>query len=220
MKTMITNSHPNECSTHKENLPTWPEEKLHNKPTKKGIDVHKVYKIKKRIAEVRSPVFPTAMYIAIGKTITSKMTKNDNTSPSKKHTLELSKTTKKRKLFPHIQILAITTVLNKKNKKFDESTLRNTLFHGKKKKITGLANKPNPPLPNTVLNQTTTYHAQPQNPLWTNPLPNSLHRDFFQEKEKNTITFNTNPKNTQLKSITCGKGTGTPTSGWQPDIII
>jgi hypothetical protein len=53
-----------------------------------------VYKIKKRIAEVRSPVFPTEIYIAIGKTITSKTIKKDKTSPNKKQTLDLRRTTR------------------------------------------------------------------------------------------------------------------------------
>jgi hypothetical protein len=153
------------------------------------------------------------MYIAIGKTITSKTTKNERISPSIKHTLELRRTTKNKKLFPHTQILAVITTLNKKNKKFDESILKKTLFHGKRKKTTGVANKPNPPLPITALIQTITYHNQLTKPFSLVLLPETLHKDFFQAKERKIPIFNTNPKKTQLKSITCGKGTGIPTLG-------
>lgn len=164
--------------------------------------MHRVYKIKNKIAEVRSPVFPIEIYSAIGKTITSKTTKKERTPPKIKQTLDLKRTTRNKKFFPQTQILATITTLKRKKKKLKESTTQKRLFQGRKNKSKGVTNNPTPPLPAIKLIQTTTYHPHPELLLSAVLTSQTLKTDFFQAKEKKIKKFNTNPNHTQLKSIT------------------
>lgn len=220
IKAITTNNQPEEWPPHNSKLLTHPERKYHTSPTKNGIDVQRVYKIKNKIAEVRSPVFPIEIYKAIGKTITSKTTKNGRTPPKTKQTLELKRTIKNKRFFPQTQILATITKLKRKKKKLEESTLKKRLFQGKKNKRRGVTNTPTPPPPATNLAQTITYQPHPVTPASLVLTSHTPRTDFFQAKERKKKKFKTNPTPTQLKSITWGKGTGNPTSGWQPEIII
>jgi hypothetical protein len=157
---MTTISQLVEKFPHSRNLPTFPREKFHNRPTKKGIEVQSVYKMKNITAETRSPVFPIAIYIAIGKTIISKTIKNPRTSLRRKQTLELIKTTKKRALPPQTQILAKTINLKNTNKKLTDSIDKSLLFQGRSSNKIGALNKPRPTPILNKLTQTITYHLQ------------------------------------------------------------
>jgi len=96
------------------------------------------------MAEIRSLVFPIEMYIAMGKTNTSKRTKKERILLNRKHIVEPIKTTEKIRVFPQIKIEAKIIILRNTKKKFTESTSHKPFFHGNSKNRTGAVNSPCP----------------------------------------------------------------------------